>query len=298
MGNDLELVKKILDGEEKAWHEFVETHTPYIRNIIAGYAGDRELAADLFTSLLEKLVTEKLSGFKGKSTLKTWLFIVTGNHCRDHFRSENGIRHVKKAAAGLCRLDRRFFELFYLDGLQFGEVIESLRLEMGKEITFLDLFEADRRVGAHMAGQKLGRLLDKLLACRRSPGRAAVIRGSAFHDPDLLESPKASPDSLSGSRDLQKVMELLREAVSLLSQRDRLLLKMRFEHGESARRIGELLGFRDVKQVYRKLDCLYGELASRLEANGMPVETCRYVVRDMDALFSLEEMWHDNRDLN
>jgi len=293
MDGDLELVKRILDGEVRAWQEFVETHTPLMRSVISGFSVDGEVAADLYISLLEKLKAGKLSGYSGKSTLRTWLFVVAGNHCRDHFRSESGIRHVRKAVEGLSRFDRRFFQLYYVDALPIRETIESLRLEIGREISFLDIIEADRRIVKEMARRKLGRLLDKLIASGRGEGRFPALRGGAFHDPDLLESSSPSPDALQGSRDLQKVMELLEEAVALLSKNDRMLLRMRFQHGESARRIGELLGFHGAKEVYRKLDSVYAELASRIEEKGIPAETCRYVARDMDLLFPMEDLSRD-----
>jgi len=182
--------------------------------------------------------------------------------------------------------------------MPIGGVYESIRLEFGKKITFMDLIDAEKRVVGHMEIQKLGRLLDKLLACRRPTGGAPAFGSAYISDPDLLESPATPPDSLPASRDLQKVMELLREAVSLLSRRDRLLLRMRFERGENARRIGELLGFRDVKHVYRRLDRLYGDLASILEEKGMSAETCRYLARDMDTLFSMADMWCDRENPN
>ena len=90
MDEESRLVRLIVSGDDDAWLRFVESYSPFLEKIIDRYVQDDELRRTLFVTLLAKLKKTKLQRFSGKSSLKTWLFIVTKNHCRDYFRSRNG----------------------------------------------------------------------------------------------------------------------------------------------------------------------------------------------------------------
>lgn len=299
MNEELELVQQVLDGDDTAWKRFTTKYYRYIRKVIGSYTGDYELVEALDITLLEKLKAGKLRGFTGKSSLKTWLFIVARNHCRDYYRSKGGIRHIRKAISGLSRLDRRFFEMYYTGRLPIREIFETLRSEMGNSISYLDLLESQARIEKHMRAKKHGRILERLLRpVLREP---LPTREKAEGYPDLAnfyESGLPSPETLPDSRHLNEMLLCLKEAISVLSDRDKLVLRMRFEHRASARKIGELLGFRDEKQVYRKLDSLYTHLGHHMEKKGFTRDSSTAVVGEMGLLFQWEDMWNDRGDIN
>ncbi len=61
----------------------------------------------------------------------------------------------------------------------------------------------------------------------------------------------------------------LQGVLSGLEPRDRLLLKLRFDDGLSAREIGALMGFPTPFHVYRRLNTLLGRLRSALRERGI-----------------------------
>lgn len=299
MEDELLLVEAIVSGDIDAWHWFVEEFTPYLRKTIGRYVKDHEVAHDLYVSLLEKLKKEKLKRFSGRSTLSTWLFIVARNHCRDYFRSSKGVRHILSALKDLDKLDRRFFELHYLQGFPIHEVLESLRLEMGKGISYMDLISCKERIKRKVAEKKLGKLLDRLL----HPGQRAQLpsREEASYYPELqylYKQVDPPPDTIMNGDAFGRALENLREALSKLPYKDQIILKLRFEHKASARRINEILDLGNEKQVYRRLERLFDKLKELLFESELPLEVYEEIVQNLDELKPWGEIWNSSARLN
>jgi RNA polymerase sigma factor (sigma-70 family) len=287
MGEDLRLVHKILAGDERAWHDFIDIYSPLMKRVIHRYVSKAELRLNLFVSLLEKLKYKKLSRFDGKSSLATWLFIVAKNHCRDYYRSARGVRHILTALKGLGRLDLRYFRLLYIERMPLRHVYQSLRLEVGGELSFLDLIECEERIRKRMKRKRLGRVLDKLL---NPEVLSAVPFSEAMH-----QAPKQAvyppPDlNLDASR-LEEALVCLREAILSLPSKDQIILKLRFEHKISARRIGEILDLGNEKQVYRKIRNLVAELKTMLIDTGLDEKAYADLVINIEQLCSLTDLW-------
>ena len=290
MKADLELVRKIMRGDVSAWHRFIETHTAAMQSIIGRYVNDEEIARDLYVSLLGKLKTEKLAKFDGRSTLSTWLFVVTINHCRDYFRSSKGIRHVLTALEGMSLIDRRYFNLAFIQGLPIHEVLEGIRAEMGEHLTYLDLIECEERIEKRAHERKLGRLIEKLL----SPGIGRHVPISSVEFATSVEARRVQPipDILMESDLFREAMRNLREALLKLPQRDQIILKLRFEHKASARHICEVLDLGNERMVYRRLEKLYVQLKTMLLDTGIPLEIYKGIVQNLMELHSWEEVWN------
>ncbi|MBN1163695.1 MAG: sigma-70 family RNA polymerase sigma factor [Candidatus Krumholzibacteriota bacterium] len=285
---------KIISGDEESWHFFVGKYSLFIKNVISRYVSDEELVGELYISLLEKLKLKKLASFTAKSTFSTWLFIVTRNHCRDHFRTQQGIRHIQSAMENLNRLDSRFFTLFYLQSLPLHEIYYSLRLEFGKELSYLDLLNTMERIEKEIEDRKLGRLLHKLLTAEYQAELPALEE--VISNPDicrLYRTVPPSPDSILDSKNLEQVLINLQEAVAKLPDRDRLILKLRYEHGESARRISDIIGLRNAKAVYRQIDKLLEFLKQDLLDSELNQESYRDLLVNLDVLYSWQEHWTD-----
>ena len=293
MKADLELVKKIMTGDVTAWHRFVETYTDNMQVIIGRYVNDEEIARDLYVLLLEKLKTEKLARFNGRSTLSTWLFVVTVNHCRDYFRSSKGIRHVLTAMGGLDPIDRRYFKLAFIQGLPIHEVLEGLRVEMGDHISYLDLIECEERIIETARERKLGRLIEKLLSPSIMPNMPLNDATYAFSDQTRMERrARPYPDIMMESDLFLEALGNLRKALLQLPHRDQLILQLRFEHKASARRICEVLDLGNERMVYRRLEKLLAQLKAMLLETGIPPEIYRGIVQNLMELHSWEEVWN------
>ena len=77
--NDQELVNSVLNGDAKAIRELVDRFQPLVLRTAMGYAGDPEDARDITQEVLIRVIT-RLSDFKGRSALSTWVYRISVNH--------------------------------------------------------------------------------------------------------------------------------------------------------------------------------------------------------------------------
>lgn len=82
---DLELVHRHAAGDASAFEEIFETHQAMIYNLALRYTGDPHRAEDLAQEALLK-VASNLQSFRGKSSLKTWIYQVAANCFRSRLR--------------------------------------------------------------------------------------------------------------------------------------------------------------------------------------------------------------------
>ena len=79
---DLELAERHRYGDDRAFNEVYTRFEEMVYNLAFRLAGNREEAADLTQEIFLR-VFRHLGSFGGRSTLKTWIFRIAINHCRD-----------------------------------------------------------------------------------------------------------------------------------------------------------------------------------------------------------------------
>lgn len=79
---DVELVERHRGGDDAAFSEVYERFGEMVYNVALRLSGHREEASDLTQEIFLRIYRH-LGGFGGRSTLKTWIFRVAVNHCRD-----------------------------------------------------------------------------------------------------------------------------------------------------------------------------------------------------------------------
>ena len=79
---DAERIRRAREGDERALDELVRKYHRSVYNLAYRLAGNREEAADLTQEIFLR-VFRHLGSFGGRSTLKTWIFRIAINHCRD-----------------------------------------------------------------------------------------------------------------------------------------------------------------------------------------------------------------------
>ncbi len=100
----------------------------------------------------------------------------------------------------------------------------------------------------------------------RATRRMLAEPGGAGPDPaELSGSQRQLPDILASEGERRDALE---EVLGELEPRERLLLKLRFEDGLSAREIAEVMHFPTVFHVYRRLKNALGEARVRLVSRG------------------------------
>jgi RNA polymerase sigma-70 factor (ECF subfamily) len=150
---ELLLAARLRRGESGALEELINLHQSAVvrlANRLLGWGGDVEdVVQDVFLTALEKC-----SSFRGKSSLKTWLTIITLNRCRTHLRrrkiwqrviasvtrqarpdsaasdagavSDEVGAEVRAAVAALAPRDREVVVLFYLEQKPVCEIASLL----------------------------------------------------------------------------------------------------------------------------------------------------------------------------
>jgi RNA polymerase sigma-70 factor (ECF subfamily) len=82
---DLELVDRCRAGDTAAFEELYRRHSGRLFNLVLRMAGSTEAAEDLLQEVFLQ-VHRKLAGFRGDSSLGTWLYRLAMNHCLDYLR--------------------------------------------------------------------------------------------------------------------------------------------------------------------------------------------------------------------
>lgn len=82
---DLELVDRCRAGDTAAFEELYRRHSGRLFNLVLRMAGSAEAAEDLLQEVFLQ-VHRKLAGFRGDSSLGTWLYRLAMNHCLDYLR--------------------------------------------------------------------------------------------------------------------------------------------------------------------------------------------------------------------
>jgi len=180
--NERELVERCRRGDEGAFQELVDRYKDLVFALIARTVQDRSRAEDLAQDVFLR-VHRGLPYFRGEARLSTWIYRIVANVCAqpasaatvslDDMQAD-GSRPADRASLGrtLSTTDRQFsdFELrdrlekavarlppnyrlliaaHYLDGVQYEDLAEALKLPLGTVKTHL-----------HRAKQQLRRLLE------------------------------------------------------------------------------------------------------------------------------------------
>ncbi len=158
---DVALVERHRCGDLQAFDEVYARFGEMVYNLALRLAGNREEAADLTQEIFLRIFRH-LGTFGGRSTLKTWVFRIAINHCRDRLSrhypamqsiddtAEEGVPIAdpgrgpedlavaadegRRVTEGLSRIPPVFCEavvLRDLEGLSYEEIAEVLGVRVG-----------------------------------------------------------------------------------------------------------------------------------------------------------------------
>jgi len=82
---DRALAERHRYGDPEAFSEIYRTYEDMVFNLSLRLSGDPDRAADLTQEVFLR-VYRHLEGFRGRSSLKTWIYRVAVNHCRSRLR--------------------------------------------------------------------------------------------------------------------------------------------------------------------------------------------------------------------
>ena len=101
-GNSADLVARCQAGDVDAFAELYRHHSPRIFALACRMSGSSEAGEDLLQEIFLQ-AHRKIRGFKGDSTVGTWLYRLAINHCLDFVRSRQA--KMEKATDSLDRDD-------------------------------------------------------------------------------------------------------------------------------------------------------------------------------------------------
>lgn len=159
---DVELVERHRCGDAQAFDEVYARFEEMVYNLSFRLSGSAEEAADLTQEVFLR-VYRHLGSFGGRSSLKTWIFRIALNHCRDRLSrwrpftqpigedtGEGEVAYAdpargpeelavaadegRRVSAGLSLLPQAFREavvLRDLEGLSYEEIAEVLGVRIG-----------------------------------------------------------------------------------------------------------------------------------------------------------------------
>lgn len=78
------LLERLLAGEQRAFRELIDTHQSAMRAVAYAIVGNRQ--ADEAVQDAWLAVVRNLSGFQGRSSLKTWLLTITANAAKNRYK--------------------------------------------------------------------------------------------------------------------------------------------------------------------------------------------------------------------
>ena len=264
---DRALVRAVLEGSTDAWHRLVRRYSRLILAVIHRYIPHhrQDEARSLYATVLESLYRSKLATFQARSSLATWLVLVTRSAVVDDLRHRLGGRDLHEALRALPALEREVFQHYYVEGLSFGAVRRLVR-DQGALVSAERLLEALRTIEERVHTRYARRLSYDLHA--QSVGAASgrlleYLDHARFEFEERSESERADFETLA--RETRQLVLRIQAEIERLPEDERMLLMLRFEQGWTAQRIAEELGLEGQRAVYTWIDRIVRVLRRRIE---------------------------------
>jgi RNA polymerase sigma factor (sigma-70 family) len=238
-----------------AWDAFLTRYRRLIFASIRHYTQDYDDGMDLFAHVCERLRADDMQRLRTRAEepdprarFSTWLVTVVRHLVVDWFRHRDGRRRLSSLAQDLPPLQRRVFELVFLDRRSHVETYELLRAREAPRITFREFLATLRETYRAVSGGRRGQILLDL--------------GSV---PPL--SP-AEPDP-EDPAEVAERHERLQLALAALAPEDRLAVQLYVLEDLPADRVASILGLANAKAVYNLVYRVLAGLRVRLEQVGI-----------------------------
>jgi len=158
MDDEKDIIERIKLGDESAFNEMVRMHQKQVHMLALRMVNDPDEALDISQKVFIT-VHKAIKGFRGESSLSTWLYRITYNLCIKHLRAaklkrfipfdfntfaeqakestsetilrDDFHRSMKEAVDKLPAKQKAVFTFRQLQGLSLKETAEIMELQLG-----------------------------------------------------------------------------------------------------------------------------------------------------------------------
>ncbi len=253
-------MEAILAGSETAWHTFIDRYTGLIIHVLRRYLFDEDQVRNTYVDVLENLHQGRMQTYRGRSSLATWLLLVSRNAATDQLRHEHGRREVPRGLRRLSAVHQEIYRLYYVEGQTFAATqkqiwLQGHRLSEDAMIDHLGEIDAElpgrtyRRVRYDLAAESLGAASGRLLEY------CDAVHFEAEHN----QQEQSPLNRLIHKEAEIRSLKALRYVAELPAD-ERRILSLRFEEGLSAQEIADRLGISNRRRVFTILDRIVRKL--------------------------------------
>lgn len=239
---------------DAAWDLFLDRYRRLIFAAIRHYAQDYDDVMDVFARVCEALREDDLRRLRGyaaqrehRARFSTWLVTVVHHITVDWFRHRDGRRRLSVVAETLPPLQRRIFELVFLDQRSHIEAYELIHSREATALPFAEFLAELRATYAAVTDGRRGRVLSELAGA-----------GPASDEP-----------SASSPAELVETRSLLERALGSLRAEDRAAVELYVVEDLPAEDVARILGLPNAKAVHNRVYRAVGVLRARLAQAGI-----------------------------
>lgn len=247
----------------EAWSSFIDDQAPLILQVVRHFERDPDNVADCFQFVCERLCEDRfrrLRKFKpdGPAKFSTWLRAVTRNLCLDWQRRQFGRRRVFRSVSQLSELDQEVFRCVHERGQSEQETLLALASQ------FPDLSEQSVSESIARINNALTTGQSWLVRARAAFNARRPTVGSDNHQAVAID-PRSNPETqaIADERAL-----LINRALRRLPDRERLLIRMRFEEDLTLEQIAKLLELGNAQRVDRQIKQILTRLRGEFDSSG------------------------------
>ncbi len=251
------------DKVETGWSVFLQSYSRLLRDVIRRYEFDEYRAQECFEFICAKLSDDNFRRLlvfepEGPAAFPTWLTVVCTNLCIDWRRQVYGRFREPAKIQALPQLDRMVFHYSYRLGLTGHACIQALRTRF-PSVTGEQVSEIRGRIHTLLSPRQRWEL---------SSQRPTSV---SIDDPDISATEEVAGALRSTAHGPELLAEIgqdqrrLRNAMTHLEPRQRLLIQLRFQQDLTLEDVANLCGVNSPSQASREIDRALAALAKAMK---------------------------------
>lgn len=244
-------------NQDRAWDLFIERYRRLVFAAIRHYTTDPDDVMEVFAAACEHLRADDMRRLRSylaqpshQARFTTWLVTVIRHLTIDWIRHRDGRHRVPTMVEQLPPLQRRMFELVFLQGRSHTEAYELLRTAEATDLSYHTF---------------VGELRSVYRAAGTGPQARAWVEAAR-------PTPAEPPDPGEGQQEMSERADLRRlvgRVLDGLPPDARLTIELYVIEGLPAEQVATVVGLPNAKAVYNRVYRTLADVRERLEAAGV-----------------------------